>query len=42
VFARGGDGALWHSWQTAPSNGWSGWDSLGGIIEQVAVGKNSA
>ena len=30
VFTRGTDGALWHIWQTAPSNGWSGWGSLGG------------
>jgi acylphosphatase len=30
VFAKGSDGALWHIWQTAPSNGWSGWASLGG------------
>jgi len=25
-------GALWHMWQTAPNNGWSGWDNLGGGI----------
>ncbi len=30
--ARGTDGALWHIWQTAPNNGWSGWASLGGVI----------
>ena len=30
VFARGTDNALWHIWQTAPNNGWSGWASLGG------------
>jgi hypothetical protein len=29
VFAVGGDGALWHISQTAPSNGWSDWASLG-------------
>ena len=29
VFVRGTDGALWHIWQTAPNNGWSGWASLG-------------
>jgi hypothetical protein len=23
---------LWHQWQTAPNNGWSGWASLGGIL----------
>ena len=32
VFARGSDTALWHIWQTAPNNGWSGWASLGGEI----------
>jgi hypothetical protein len=25
----GNDGQLWHQWQTAPSNGWSGWASHG-------------
>jgi len=33
VFARGTDDALWHNWQTVPNNGWSGWGSLGGILE---------
>src|SRR5208282_2743119 len=28
VFVRGGDDAVWHNWQTAPNNGWSGWYSL--------------
>ena len=32
VFARGTDAALWHQWQTAPNNGWSGWATLGGWI----------
>ena len=32
VFARGTDNALWHIWQTAPNNGWSGWASLGGVL----------
>lgn len=42
AFARGTDNALWHIWQTAPSNGWSGWASLGGVItSKVAVGKNA-
>lgn len=22
-------GVIWHIWQTAPNNGWSGWDNLG-------------
>ena len=31
--SRGGRTApLWHIWQTAPNNGWSGWASLGGGI----------
>ena len=40
VFARGGDGAVWHNWQTAPNNGWSGWDTLGGWVDMIAVGQN--
>lgn len=32
VFACGTDNALWHIWQTAPDNGWSGWASLGGLL----------
>jgi hypothetical protein len=23
AFVRGTDGALWHTWQTAPGNGWN-------------------
>ena len=41
VFARGGDGAVWHNWQTAPNNGWSGWDSLGGWIDRISVAGNA-
>ncbi|MDN9010469.1 hypothetical protein [Brevibacillus laterosporus] len=40
IFAHGGDQALWHIWQVAPNNGWSGWSnraSLGGWIDQIAV-----
>ena len=41
VFARGTDNALWHRWQTAPNNGWSGWSSLGGrILEHATVLNN--
>ncbi len=29
LFAAASDGALWHIWQTAPSNGWSAWTSHG-------------
>jgi hypothetical protein len=32
VFGVGTDNVLWHMWQTAPNNGWSGWVSLGGIL----------
>jgi hypothetical protein len=35
IFARGSDGALWHNWQTGPSNGWSGWASMGGWIDMI-------
>jgi subtilisin family serine protease len=41
VFARGTDHALWHIWQTAPNNGWSGWASLGGRIDQPAIARNA-
>jgi hypothetical protein len=40
VFARGSDGAVWHQTQTAPSNGWSGWSSLGGWVDMIEVGQN--
>ena len=32
AFGVGTDNGLWHIWQTAPNNGWSGWAPLGGII----------
>ena len=32
AFVAGTDFALWHIWQTAPNNGWSGYDSLGGVL----------
>jgi acylphosphatase len=41
VFVQGTDGALWHIWQTAPNNGWSGWHSLGGWITQPVVANNA-
>ncbi|MFV8752375.1 S8 family serine peptidase [Nannocystaceae bacterium ST9] len=28
VFAIGTDGRIWHLWQTAPSNGWTGWAAM--------------
>ncbi|HEX8651392.1 MAG TPA: matrixin family metalloprotease [Pyrinomonadaceae bacterium] len=41
VFAKGTDNALWHIWQTAPNNGWSGWASRGGVMgSKVAAGRN--
>jgi len=42
VFARGTDNALWHIWQTAPNNGWSGWASLGGVITSLPTVTNDA
>lgn len=42
VFARGTDNALWHLWQTAPNNGWSGWASMGGGISSDACVINNA
>jgi hypothetical protein len=30
IFARRVDGLVQHMWQTAPSNGWSSWESMGG------------
>ncbi len=43
VFAVGTDNALWHIWQTAPSNGWAnGWASRGGVIlGKPSVGRNA-
>jgi hypothetical protein len=42
VFARGTDSALWHTWQTTPNGGWSGWASLGGgILATPAIAANS-
>jgi len=41
VFARGSDKAVWHIWQTAPNNGWSGWASLGGWVDRITSGRNA-
>ncbi|MFG2328053.1 S8 family serine peptidase [Streptomyces sp. NPDC048604] len=41
IFARGADQALWHMWQTAPNNGWSGWQSLGGWIDMISTARNA-
>ena len=41
VFVKGADNGLWHIWQVAPNNGWSGWSSLGGAMTQgPIVGRN--
>lgn len=39
AFAVGGDGALYHDWQTTPGGTWSQWHSLGGylIYGRIAV-----
>jgi hypothetical protein len=40
VFVVGSDGAVWHTWQTAPNNGWSGWVSMGGgAAKRLAVAR---
>jgi C1A family cysteine protease/acylphosphatase len=41
VLAIGSDNALWHLWQTAPNNGWSGWASLGGGVKQISAIRNA-
>ncbi|HTD34213.1 MAG TPA: protease pro-enzyme activation domain-containing protein [Candidatus Elarobacter sp.] len=38
VFALGQDGNVYHVWQTAPNNGWSGWASLGKPASPIANG----
>ena len=41
VFVRGSDKAVWHMWQTAPNNGWSGWASMGGWVDIIKSARNS-
>lgn len=41
VFARGANRAVWHIWQTAPNNGWSGWASLGGWVDAIKSARNA-
>lgn len=44
VFLRGGDGQLWHAFETVAGNSssWSGWYSMGGTwAGQAAVARNS-
>jgi len=37
IFGNGTDHAIWHNWQTAPNNGWSGWNSMGGLLTTDAA-----
>jgi hypothetical protein len=41
AFVIGSDHALWHRWQLTPGDDWSGWASLGGWIDQLAVDVNA-
>ncbi len=41
VFGRGTDDALWHTWETAPGAGFSGWISEGGVIEAPSLGRDT-
>jgi len=40
AFAIGPGHQLWHEWQWSPGGSWSGWQSLGGYVVQIAVGQN--
>jgi hypothetical protein len=40
VFVIGNDGAVWRNWQSTPGGGWSGWVSLGGVVDMLTVGQN--
>ena len=38
------DDSIWHTWQTAPSNGWSGWapfHSGADRLRNLVVGQNA-
>jgi hypothetical protein len=38
MFVIGGDGAVWHKWQTSPNGGtWTGWYRLGGSAKQITA-----
>jgi len=41
LFVRGSDKALWHKWQVAPNDGWSGWASMGGWIDLLCAARNA-
>ena len=41
TFYIGTDDKIYHNWQTAPNNGWSGEFPLGGSAKQVVIGRNA-
>jgi len=40
VFALGEDDVVYHRWQDKPFGVWHGWESLGGPVESVGIGKS--
>lgn len=43
VFGTAADDSIWHNWQTAPNNGWSGWALFhSGVdrLRRLVVGQN--
>ena len=42
VFVRGADYSMFHMWQTARNNGWSGWSGMGGIWTSDPAVTNNA
>jgi hypothetical protein len=44
LFVVGGNGAVWHRWQTTPNGKWSSWKSMGsqaGGFADLGVGRNA-
>jgi hypothetical protein len=41
LFVRGGDGAVWHNWQTSPGGISTGWVSLGAWVDIIQSGRNA-
>jgi len=39
VFGVGRDKSLWHNWQTAPNNGWSGWQHFMSHSPRITPGR---
>jgi hypothetical protein len=37
----GTNNKIYHNWQTAPNNGWSGENLLAGSAKQIVVGQNA-